>query len=152
MVLLQSSQNRANSNIVLPLVGNVTFNEESIISVEDHETANELISMVPFLDFKIVGAQETGEDTDTDDKDKIKKKSEEDELNPKEEGDEIGGGDKEGDSLPTPSLKDQLNAANLAQLKEFAEILTKEDESVKKSDWSKKNKAELLEFLLDKIE
>lgn len=151
MVLLQSSQNRANSNIVLPLVGKVKFNGESTISVEDHETANELISMVPFLDFKIVGAQETGEDTGTGDKDKIKKKSEEDELNPKEEGDEIGG-DKEEDSLPTPSLKDQLNAANLAQLKEFAEILTKEDESVKKSDWSKKNKAELLEFLLDKIE
>ena len=106
-----------------------------------------MLKTLCFLGFKIVGAQEKGED-----KDKIKKKSEEDELNPKEEGDEIGGGDKEGDSLPTPSLKDQLNAANLAQLKEFAEILTKEDESVKKSDWSKKNKAELLEFLLDKIE
>lgn len=150
MVLLQSSKKRANSKIILPLVGEASFNEESTICVENHEIANQLISLVPFLDFKIIGAQ----DQDVNEGgqgvgDKIKKKSEEDELNDKEEGDEIGG-ESEQDSLP--SLKEQLSEASLAQLKDFAEILTKEDDSVKKSDWSKKNKAELLEFLLDKIE
>lgn len=154
MVLLQSSQDRASSKIILPLIGKTEFNSQSIITVEDHETANELIKMVPFLGLKIVGGQDAG--VDKNDGEKIQKKSEEDELNPGEGKDKIEGESEEDFEKigqgPVKSVEDQLKNSSLAQLKEFAEILTQEDPSVKKIDWSKKNKADLLEFLLDKIE
>ena len=147
MVLLQSNlTNRANSCVILPLIGEVHFNEESQISVENHEIAEELIALVPFFGFNIVEAQEG---------DEIQKKVEEDELNPKEEEDQIGEKVEEGtfekQEETNDSVKTQLKKASLTELKEFAELLTKEDDSVKKSDWMKKNKSDLLEFLLEKV-
>lgn len=147
MVLLQSNlANRANSSVILPLVGKVHFNEEAQISVENYEIAEELIALVPFFGFKVVGAQEV---------DKIQKKVEEDELNPKEEQDQIGGKVEEDtfekEQETNDSVKAQLKKASLTELKEFAELLTKEDDAVRKSDWMKKNKSDLLEFLLEKV-
>lgn len=150
MVILQSNPaDRANSTVILPLVGEVSFNQDSQISIEDSETAEELIKLVPFFDFSVI--EEEGENESGDE---IQRKSEDDELNPQKEEDQIGeevGGDFEKGPSSDHDIKDQLERASLTELKEYAEILTKEDESVKKSDWMKKNKSDLLAFLLEKV-